>query len=127
MIGGGVTKINPGSGIPYSQVPAYLLGSESLIQQLDQHVLVLLRVGKNLIRVCWFFYLFCYCAVTKISWFRCTTGTCYSQTPIFFFSLQTVFFPLVFFFCVCGKWWYCVRKGFFVLFGWLFVAVLYFE
>jgi len=43
--------LNPNSGIPYGHVPAYLPGSASLVEQLDQRVLVVLRDGKHVIGV----------------------------------------------------------------------------
>lgn len=41
----------PSSGIPYGHVPSYLPGSASLVEQLDQRLLVVLRDGRHLIGV----------------------------------------------------------------------------
>jgi U6 snRNA-associated Sm-like protein LSm1 len=41
----------PASGIPYGHVPSYLPGSASLVEQLDQRLLVVLRDGRHLIGV----------------------------------------------------------------------------
>lgn len=41
----------PSSGIPYGYVPAYLPGSASLVEQLDQTLLIVLRDGRHLVGV----------------------------------------------------------------------------
>lgn len=42
-------QIHQHSGIPFGHVPAYLPGSASLVEQLDQTILIVLRDGKHLI------------------------------------------------------------------------------
>ncbi len=37
------------SGLPYGYVPAYLPGSASLVEQLDQELLIVLRDGRHLV------------------------------------------------------------------------------
>lgn len=44
-------QIHQNSGIPFGHVPAYLPGSASLVEQLDQRILIVLRDGKHLIGV----------------------------------------------------------------------------
>jgi hypothetical protein len=39
------------SGLPYGYVPAYLPGSASLVEQLDQELLIVLRDGRHLVGV----------------------------------------------------------------------------
>jgi hypothetical protein len=41
----------PSSGIPYGHVPAYLPGSASLVEELDQPLMVVLRDGRHLVGV----------------------------------------------------------------------------
>ena len=40
-----------GSGIPHGHVPAYLPGSASLVEELDQKVMIVLRDGKHIVGV----------------------------------------------------------------------------
>lgn len=41
--------IHSNSGVPYGHVPAYLPGSSSLVEELDQRILLVLRDGKHII------------------------------------------------------------------------------
>jgi hypothetical protein len=41
----------PSSGIPYGHVPAYLPGSASLVEELDQRIMLVLRDGRHLVGV----------------------------------------------------------------------------
>jgi hypothetical protein len=43
--------VAPSSGLPYGYVPAYLPGSASLVEQLDQMILIVLRDGRHLVGV----------------------------------------------------------------------------
>ena len=43
--------VAPTSGLPYGYVPAYLPGSASLVEQLDQELLIVLRDGRHLVGV----------------------------------------------------------------------------
>jgi U6 snRNA-associated Sm-like protein LSm1 len=43
--------VAPSSGLPYGYVPAYLPGSASLVEQLDQTLLIVLRDGRHLVGV----------------------------------------------------------------------------
>uniref|UniRef100_A0A6U9YY02 U6 snRNA-associated Sm-like protein LSm1 n=1 Tax=Pseudo-nitzschia australis TaxID=44445 RepID=A0A6U9YY02_9STRA len=43
------TKIAPKTGIPFGHVPAYLPGSSSLVEELDQRIMVVLRDGRHLV------------------------------------------------------------------------------
>lgn len=43
--------VHSSSGVPFGHVPAYLPGSSSLVEELDQRVLIVLRDGKHLIGV----------------------------------------------------------------------------
>ena len=45
------TSIHQQSGVPFGHVPAYLPGSASLVEELDQKVLIVLRDGKHLVGV----------------------------------------------------------------------------
>mmetsp|Transcript_10475 Transcript_10475/g.14850 ORF Transcript_10475/g.14850 Transcript_10475/m.14850 type:complete len:254 (+) Transcript_10475:348-1109(+) len=45
------TDIAPSSGVPYGYVPAYLPGSASLVEQLDQRLLIVLRDGRHLVGI----------------------------------------------------------------------------
>jgi len=45
------TEIAPSSGVPYGYVPAYLPGSASLVEQLDQRLLIVLRDGRHLVGI----------------------------------------------------------------------------
>jgi hypothetical protein len=45
------TPIHQQSGVPFGYVPAYLPGSASLVEELDQRLLVVLRDGKHLVGV----------------------------------------------------------------------------
>ena len=51
-------KVHSGSGVPFGYVPAYLPGSASLVEELNQRVMIVLRDGKHLVgvsRLCvWF-------------------------------------------------------------------------
>lgn len=44
-------SVHSGSGVPFGHVPAYLPGSSSLVEELDQRILIVLRDGKHLIGV----------------------------------------------------------------------------
>lgn len=44
-------QLHTDSGVPHGHVPAYLPGSASLVEELDQPVLVVLRDGKHLVGV----------------------------------------------------------------------------
>jgi hypothetical protein len=44
-------QLHETSRIPHGHVPAYLPGSASLVEELDQRVLLVLRDGKHLIGV----------------------------------------------------------------------------
>ena len=48
---GGPVSIAPSSGIPYGHVPGYLPGSSSLVEDLDQRMLIVLRDGRHLVGV----------------------------------------------------------------------------
>lgn len=43
--------VHQSSGVPFGHVPAYLPGSSSLVEELDQRILIVLRDGKHLIGV----------------------------------------------------------------------------
>ena len=43
--------VSSSSGLPYGYVPAYLPGSASLVEQLDQELLIVLRDGRHLVGV----------------------------------------------------------------------------
>jgi len=47
--GGQVQKVAPNSGIPFGFVPAYLPGSSSLVEELDQRIMIVLRDGRHLV------------------------------------------------------------------------------
>jgi len=44
-------SVHSSSGVPFGHVPAYLPGSSSLVEELDQRILIVLRDGKHLIGV----------------------------------------------------------------------------
>jgi hypothetical protein len=44
-------SVHSNSGVPFGHVPAYLPGSSSLVEELDQRVLLVLRDGKHIIGV----------------------------------------------------------------------------
>jgi len=48
---GAPSPVHQGSGVPFGHVPAYLPGSASLVEELDQRLLIVLRDGKHLIGV----------------------------------------------------------------------------
>lgn len=48
---GTVQKIAANTGIPYGHVPAYLPGSSSLVEELDQRIMIVLRDGRHLVGV----------------------------------------------------------------------------
>lgn len=48
-------KIHSGSGVPFGYVPAYLPGSASLVEELNQRVMIVLRDGKHLVGVSLYF------------------------------------------------------------------------
>jgi hypothetical protein len=48
---GGPTTVAPTTGVPYGHVPGYLPGSSSLVEELDQRVLIVLRDGRHLVGV----------------------------------------------------------------------------
>jgi hypothetical protein len=54
-------QIHASSGVPFGHVPAYLPGSSSLVEELDQRILLVLRDGKHIIGVS--FLLFCCCCI----------------------------------------------------------------
>jgi hypothetical protein len=81
-------SVHSNSGVPFGHVPAYLPGSSSLVEELDQRVLLVLRDGKHIIGVSccllrgifihcfaiennigWILTLFCQCKMTG----GCTT------------------------------------------------------
>lgn len=43
--------IHASSGVPFGHVPAYLPGAASLVEELDQRILLVLRDGKHIIGV----------------------------------------------------------------------------
>jgi hypothetical protein len=45
------SPVHQSSGVPFGHVPAYLPGSASLVEELDQRLLIVLRDGKHLIGV----------------------------------------------------------------------------
>jgi hypothetical protein len=45
------SPVHQGSGVPFGHVPAFLPGSASLVEELDQRLLIVLRDGKHLIGV----------------------------------------------------------------------------
>ena len=47
----GSPALAPSSGIPYGHVPAYLPGAASLVEQLDETILVVLRDGRHIVGV----------------------------------------------------------------------------
>ena len=47
--------IHTQSGLPFGHVPAYLPGSSSLVEELDQRLLIILRDGKHLVGVSSYF------------------------------------------------------------------------
>lgn len=44
-------QLHEGSGVPHGHVPAFLPGSASLVEELDQDVMIVLRDGKHIIGV----------------------------------------------------------------------------
>ena len=46
-----VTKVAPTTGVPFGHVPAYLPGSSSLVEELDQRIMIVLRDGRHLVGV----------------------------------------------------------------------------
>jgi U6 snRNA-associated Sm-like protein LSm1 len=44
-------QVHASSGVPFGHVPAYLPGSSSLVEELDQRILLVLRDGKHIIGV----------------------------------------------------------------------------
>jgi hypothetical protein len=44
-------KIAPSTGVPFGHVPAYLPGSSSLVEELDQRIMIVLRDGRHLVGV----------------------------------------------------------------------------
>lgn len=48
---GGPMQLHPSSSIPHGHVPAYLPGSASLVEELDQGVMIVLRDGRHLLGV----------------------------------------------------------------------------
>eukprot|EP00934_Nitzschia_sp_Nitz4_P006980 Nitzschia sp. Nitz4//scaffold19_size178191//113387//114110//NITZ4_001991-RA/size178191-snap-gene-0.163-mRNA-1//-1//CDS//3329540723//6970//frame0 len=44
-------KINLNSGVPFGHVPGYLPGSSSLVEELDQRVLIVFRDGRHLLGI----------------------------------------------------------------------------
>ena len=45
------SAIHTQSGVPFGHVPAYLPGSASLVEELDKHLLIVLRDGKHIVGV----------------------------------------------------------------------------
>ena len=46
-----VQKVSANTGIPFGHVPAYLPGSSSLVEELDQRIMIVLRDGRHLVGV----------------------------------------------------------------------------
>jgi hypothetical protein len=46
-------QVHASSGVPFGHVPAYLPGAASLVEELDQRILLVLRDGKHIIGVSW--------------------------------------------------------------------------
>ena len=44
-------QVHANSGVPFGHVPAYLPGASSLVEELDQRILLVLRDGKHIIGV----------------------------------------------------------------------------
>ncbi len=53
-----VQKVSANTGIPFGHVPAYLPGSSSLVEELDQRIMIVLRDGRHLVGVSWYICLF---------------------------------------------------------------------
>ena len=49
--GGPAQKVSANTGIPFGHVPAYLPGSSSLVEELDQRIMIVLRDGRHLVGV----------------------------------------------------------------------------
>mmetsp|Transcript_18782 Transcript_18782/g.46631 ORF Transcript_18782/g.46631 Transcript_18782/m.46631 type:complete len:224 (+) Transcript_18782:156-827(+) len=47
--GGPTQKVSANTGIPFGHVPAYLPGSSSLVEELDQRIMIVLRDGRHLV------------------------------------------------------------------------------
>jgi hypothetical protein len=45
------TEVNTNSGLPFGYVPAYLPGSASLVEELDEILMIVLRDGRHLVGV----------------------------------------------------------------------------
>jgi len=50
-------SVHQGSGLPHGFVPSYLPGAASLVEELDQRLLIVLRDGRHLVGVRTFFSL----------------------------------------------------------------------
>jgi hypothetical protein len=57
------SPVHQGSGVPFGHVPAYLMGSASLVEELDQRLLIVLRDGKHLIGVSFDYFVLLYLAI----------------------------------------------------------------
>lgn len=44
-------SVHQGSGLPHGFVPSYLPGAASLVEELDQRLLIVLRDGRHLVGV----------------------------------------------------------------------------
>jgi len=81
---------NPNSGIPYGYVPAYLPGSASLVEQLDQQVMIVLRDGRHLVGTLRTFDQFSNLVLEGTSerrlWKDTTTTTTTSTTGVTYFT-----------------------------------------
>ena len=49
--GGEAQKVSANSGVPFGHVPSYLPGSSSLVEELDQRIMIVLRDGRHLVGV----------------------------------------------------------------------------
>lgn len=47
--GGEAQKVSANSGVPFGHVPSYLPGSSSLVEELDQRIMIVLRDGRHLV------------------------------------------------------------------------------
>jgi len=82
--GGNVQKISANTGIPFGHVPAYLPGSSSLVEELDQRIMIVLRDGRHLVGVS---------VCVKMNW---------NETEILVFATS--------FDCCCALFLHCVYQ-----------------
>lgn len=47
----GPAAVHSGTGLPHGHVPAYLPGSASLVEELDEKLMIVLRDGKHIVGV----------------------------------------------------------------------------